>query len=254
MKMRRSVVVGVGAVMVMVLAASGVALAKEVQCKLNVGCVGTNNDDRLIGTSGPDNMSALKGDDVLKGLEGDDNAMRGGRGNDRLFGGPGEDHLGGGTGTDVLKGGANFDAYFFEENNWGKEFISDTPIVDTNLDTAHEVRFDFVTNDLTIRMTSRPGPEVKNATTGSTLNWEDNLIDRVIDGGGDDTVKGREDADNIQVFGGKNDKDTVFAGGGDDFIFTIDGDGLDVIDCGSGSNDSLRKDPGDMQTNCEHVT
>jgi serralysin len=256
--MRRTLLSLMALVALILVVVSGTASAKDVQCQPNVFCQGTNNDDRLIGTSGPDNMSALKGDDVLKGLEGDDNAMRGAQGSDRLVGGPGEDNLGGGTGKDVLKGGADFDAYFFFENNWGKEFISDTPIVDTNINTGHEVQFNSVTNDLNIHMTSGQGPEVKNATTGSTLNWEDNLIDIVVTGQGDDTVTGREDADNIQVPGhqivGTVDQDTIFAGGGDDFVFALDGDGDDVIACGSGSNDEVRMDAGDVQIDCEHVT
>jgi RTX calcium-binding nonapeptide repeat (4 copies) len=252
--MRRTILSLMALVALVLVVVGGTASAKVVQCKPNVGCVGTNNDDRLIGTSGSDNMSALKGADVLKGLEGDDNAMRGHQGNDRLLGGPGEDHLGGGTGKDVLKGGAGFDDYFFFENNWGKEFIDDTPIVDTDINTGHLVQFNLVTNNLTINMTSGPGPEVKNETTGSILNWEDNLIDIVTTGKGDDTVTGREVGDNIQVPGPPGDQDTINAGGGDDFVYTVDGDGQDVIDCGSGSNDEVRKDAADMQTNCEHVS
>jgi hypothetical protein len=91
----------------------------------------------------------------------------------------------------------------------------------------------------------------ENATKTNTLNWEDDLIDGVIDGGGDDTITGREVADNIQTFGGSDDKDTVFARGGDDYVYTLDNDDLDVIDCGDGMNDQYVKDAGDTQTNCE---
>jgi hypothetical protein len=40
------------------------------------------------------------------------------------------------------------------------------------------VRFDFVTDNLTINLTSRAGAaEVKNEINTSTLNWSDDLID-----------------------------------------------------------------------------
>lgn len=252
--MRRTVVL-LAAAMLLTLAASGVALAARINCP-NVDetddCVGTRNDDRLLGSAGPDNMTARGGDDVLRGREGDDNAMRGEAGRDRLYGGPGEDHLGGGTGKDVLEGGGGFDTYFFQENNWGRETIVDTPIVDTDVNTAHWVRFDFVTNDLIIDMNSRAESEVrrKDGTLGSTLNWENDLVDGVIDGEGDDVIIGRLVADNIQPFAGGSD--SVNARSGDDFIYTAD-DTVDTIECGEG-NDTVRKDAEDTATNCEDVT
>jgi RTX calcium-binding nonapeptide repeat (4 copies) len=250
--MRRTILSLMALVALSLVVVGGTASAKVVQCKPHVRCFGTKNDDRLIGTSRPDDMAGHKGDDVLKGREGND-TMRGDKGRDRLLGGPGEDSLDGGAGKDVLKGGADFDRYLFNENNWGKEFISDTPIVHTDIDTGHTVQFNLVTNNLTVNLTSGPGPEVKNATTGSTLNWEDNLIDIVVSGKGDDTVIGRAVADKIVDPGGSDDQDTIFAGGGDDFISTFDGDGLDVVACDGGTNDKLRKDAGDMQFDCELV-
>ena len=250
--MRRTILSLMALVALSLVVVGGTASAKVVQCKPHVRCFGTKNDDRLIGTSRPDDMAGHKGDDVLKGREGND-TMRGDKGRDRLLGGPGEDSLDGGAGKDVLKGGADFDRYLFNENNWGKEFISDTPIVHTDIDTGHTVQFNLVTNNLTVNLTSGPGPEVKNATTGSTLNWEDNLIDIVVSGKGDDTVIGRAVADKIVDPGGSDDQDTIFAGGGDDFISTFDGDGLDVVACDGGTNDKLRKHAGDMQFDCELV-
>jgi Ca2+-binding RTX toxin-like protein len=253
--MRRRAVLLLAVMAATLVMASGAAFAVTIiNCPSFSGtndCIGTNNNDRLIGTSDPDNMSALKGDDVLKGLEGDDNAMRGDQGNDRLLGGPGEDHIGGGTGKDVLKGGADFDTYFFQENNWGKETIVDTPIVDTDINTGHRVRFDGVRDNLTINLNSRAGaPEVKNESKTNTLNWSDDLIDVVSnDGMGDDTIIGRDVADNIQPSAGGTD--FVNARGGNDFIYTIDGV-ADDIDCGDG-NDTLRKDASDTNRNCETV-
>ncbi len=239
---------------VLTLAISGVALAASITCP-NAGgnaCNGTDQNDRLMGATGPDNMSAGRGNDVLFGRDGNDNAMRGESGRDRLYGGPGVDHLGGGTGKDVLEGGDDFDSYFFHENNWGKETIVDTPIVDTDINTAHEVRFDFVTEDLIIDMNSRAEPEVmrRDGTLTNTLDWENDLIDRVIDGKGDDLIIGRLTADNIQPFAGGSDR--VNARAGNDFIYTVDGT-VDSIECGEG-NDEIRKDAEDAATNCESVT
>jgi hypothetical protein len=59
--------------------------------------------------------------------------------------------------------------------------------------------------------------------------------------------------DNIQVFGGKNDKDIINSRGGNDFLYTADDDDEDVIDCGGGLEDELTKDDGDTATNCEEV-
>ncbi len=250
--MRRTALL-VTAAVVLLLGASGVALAARISCP-NAGgdsCTGTRNDDRLLGSSGPDNMLARGGDDVLKGRDGDDNAMRGEAGRDSLYGGPGADQLGGGEGRDALSGGAGFDTYFFQENNWGRETITDAPIVDTDINTAHEVRFDPVTTDLIIDMNSRAEPEVRrrDGSPGSTLNWENDLIDRVIDGEGDDIIIGRLTPDNIQPFAGGSDE--INARSGDDFIYTVD-ETADTIECGDGE-DTIRKDLEDTATNCEHV-
>lgn len=239
-----------GAVVVlMILLVGGVALAKTVLCQTGASCVGTNKDDLLVGTSAPDNVQGFGGDDVLKGREGSDNTLRGDEGNDRVLGGPGFDFLEGGSGKDVVKGGADGDVYFHPVG-WGKETIVDTPIVDTNLDTGHFARFDSVEGDLTINLNSRPrAPEVKTANGKNTLNWQDDLIDSIVDGEGDDTIVGRDVGDNIQPFAGGVDQ--VRARGGDDFVYAADGF-VDEVDCGKG-NDTVRGDAGDAIVNCETV-
>jgi RTX calcium-binding nonapeptide repeat (4 copies) len=240
---------------VLTLVTSGVALAARITCPNVSGtneCIGTKNNDRLLGSSRADNMSAGKGDDVLRGREGDDNAMRGNAGRDRLYGGPGHDQLGGGTGKDVLEGGGGFDTYFFFENNWGKETIVDTPIVDADINTGHSVRFDGVTNDLIIDLNSRAehGVRMRNGTLTNTLDWDNDLIDIVTnDGKGDDIIIGRLVADNIQPSAGGTD--SINARSGDDFIYTVDGV-KDDIECGDG-DDTVRKDTEDTASHCETV-
>jgi Ca2+-binding RTX toxin-like protein len=246
--MKRPTILLLATLVTALVLGSGPALAATIKCEPNRACNGTRRDDRLIGTDGDDQMQGGKGNDVLVGRGGDDNAMRGDGGADTLRGGPGRDHLGGGPGNDVLEGGPDYDFYFFDQG-WGKEDIVDTPILDSDLNNGHEVRFDFVTDDLTIHLTSGPGPEVTNTTKTSTLDWEADLIDIVIDGKGDDTITGREVGDNIQLFNPGNN--VVFALGGDDFVFSRNGQGGDVIDCGAGANDEVRMDAGDTQVNCE---
>jgi hypothetical protein len=91
----------------------------------------------------------------------------------------------------------------------------------------------------------------RNGTlTSSTLDWENDLIDRAIDGKGDDIIIGRLVADNIQPFAGG--VDSINARSGDDFIYTVDNT-VDEIECGDG-NDTVRKDAEDTATNCENVT
>jgi Ca2+-binding RTX toxin-like protein len=232
------------------MVASEPASAAKINCPNSGtdGCVGTKNDDVLIGTDGSDNMSGLGGDDILRGRGGDDNTLRADSGADKILGGAGNDHMDGGTGKDEVRGQGGYDSYNYGPH-WGKEVIVDTPIVDTDVNLGHFLRFDFVMGDLTIRLKSGSRREVTNAAKTSTLDWEDDLIDGVVDGGGDDKIRGRPVADNIQVFGGHKDADTILAGGGDDFIYSVDSDGDDFIDCGAGLNDEVRKDPGDTAIN-----
>lgn len=242
---------GIGALAAALVLGGGVVQAATKQCEPNRPCLGTKRNDRLIGTAGGDAIQGRDGNDLIEGGEGDDNAIRGDRGEDRLLGGPGRDHLIGGPDRDELEGGPDFDFYGFEQG-WGKEVIVDTPIVATDLNTGHQVRFDGVTDDLTIRLSSGPGREVSNKARSSTLDWEGDLIDQVIDGKGDDTITGREVGDNIQLFNpGEN---VVFALGGDDFVYSRNGKGGDEIDCGAGANDEVRPDAGDTHVNCEVVS
>ena len=230
---------------------TAIALADRVECKQNAFCEGTNRADVIIGTNGPEGIDAGRGDDIIRARGGDDNAIRAEGGDDKIKGGAGQDNLGGGRGQDILKGGSGFDFYFFNENNWGQEVIDDQPIVDASLDSGHQARFDGVTMDLEIDMTSTKGHEVTVSGGTATLDWESDLIDSIIDGDGDDSITGRAVADNIQPFNEGND--VVLAGDGNDFVYTADGFPTDSISCGDG-DDSARVDPGDsVDADCEDV-
>jgi hemolysin type calcium-binding protein len=111
----RRVVLVVGAMTLVLLLASGVALA--------VNKIGTNGPDTLRGTHGDDNLLGKGGNDVLFALRGHDNLLGGSGkdwvlgGNERipfggeknLVGGPGNDGVVGGIDSDTLLGGTGSD-------------------------------------------------------------------------------------------------------------------------------------------------
>jgi Ca2+-binding RTX toxin-like protein len=103
------------------VAASGVAWAATVDCRVGVFCEGTDEPDELIGTDQRDVMSGLQDEDLLVGfmgadeMYGDDPDFRGDdtrtdgddeligyRGPDTLFGFGGSDYLRGGRGDDLI--------------------------------------------------------------------------------------------------------------------------------------------------------
>jgi Ca2+-binding RTX toxin-like protein len=84
MVMRRSILVLVSLVLAMMLLASGVALAKNIN--------GTYRAEKLIGTAYADIIRAGDGNDVVFALAGADE-IRGDSGEDRLHGGKGNDRF-----------------------------------------------------------------------------------------------------------------------------------------------------------------
>jgi Ca2+-binding RTX toxin-like protein len=94
---------------VLVLAATALALLLASGVALAVNKVGTNGPDTLRGTDRADNLSGRAGNDFLVGLGGSDNLL-GDRGKDVLFGGSerrpsgGDKNLAGGPGNDATRG------------------------------------------------------------------------------------------------------------------------------------------------------
>ncbi len=117
----RRVVLVLGAMVLALLLASGVAWA--------INKIGTDGPDTLRGTNRADNLSGKAGNDVLYGLGGRDN-LRGGSGKDLVFGGSerrlsgGDKNLVGGRGNDVVLGGVGSDNILGEEGN---DLIADGP-------------------------------------------------------------------------------------------------------------------------------
>ena len=83
-----------GVVLVVVLLASGAALASPV-------LVGTDGNDMLLGTGRADTIRGGPGDDTINGLRGEDH-IYGGTGKDAISGGPQDDIVSGGPGDDTV--------------------------------------------------------------------------------------------------------------------------------------------------------
>ncbi len=101
------------------------------------------------------------------------------------------------------------------------------------------------------------GPEVKNASGTSTIDWGGtNVIEDVFTGGGDDQVTGNFAPNYIYANHGGG-ADTISTAGGNDEIHVDDGLGNDVVNCGetvlnTSDKDTVHFDSGDeIATNCE---
>jgi Ca2+-binding RTX toxin-like protein len=223
-----------------ILAASGVALAlNTINCKTNQVCTGTKRADLMKGTNGFNEIHARGNDDTLKGF-GSSDGLFGQEGDDRLRGGRGGDGLFGGKDDDNLRGEEAIDFYIYERSDWGDDtIIEDTPSRNFLVLPFEENITGPVTTNL--NSDSGPTPEVTNAQSASTVNWEGDVITSVVASSGDDTVTGNEAAnvilDNAGPFTETGpDTDAISAGGGDDFIIVEDGDSNDTVNCGEGDD------------------
>lgn len=235
--MRRTIFL-LAATALAVLLSSGVALAlNTINCKTNQVCTGTERADLMKGTDGFNEMYGRDGNDILKGF-GKWDALLGQEGNDRLLGGRGADYVGGGKDDDTLRGEGAIDGYSFERSDWG----DDTIIEDSPSRNAVLLPFgENFTGPVATNLTSSSSPEVENAASASTVNWEGNVITFVVGSSGNDTVLGNDAANEIYddagpFYGTGPDTDTISAGGGSDFIVVQDGDSNDTVNCGEGDD------------------
>jgi Ca2+-binding RTX toxin-like protein len=235
---------------------SGVALAVTKSCEALVECFGTRKADTLNGSEGRDFMFGKGRGDTLNGLA-DSDLLYGQGGADKLFGGPGLDSMTGGPANDALSGGEDADSYYFGDG-WGKDSLADGA-TDGNMvffvkgpEQDQQVP---VTANLTIKLISGEGPEVKNASGTNTIEWEAHAIAHVLSGTGDDHISGNASANTIASTAGG--ADTISTGGGDDVINVVDHSEDDVVDCGetlfnNSDNDTVSYDSGDqIAPNCE---
>ena len=97
--MKRRTVLLLAAVGVVLLLASGVALAVNKGCSGD--CVGTREADTLSGSTHHDRIAGMEGDDIILGFLGDDQ-IYGDEGNDTLYGYDGTDTIYGDEGNDII--------------------------------------------------------------------------------------------------------------------------------------------------------
>ncbi len=238
---------------------SGVALAVTKSCVADVACFGTRKADTLNGSEGNDKMYGKGRGDTLNGFGGSD-SLYGEGGADKLFGGMGPgvvNSLVGGPGNDLLSGGDGLEHYYFGDG-WGKDFITDGATSQNAVIFSKEPAPDeFVptTANLTIKLVSGEGPEVKNASGTSTIDWQGvAIIEDVFSGSGDDRITGNFEPNHISAGAGA---DNISSAGGNDLIYVADGSGDDVVDCGetlgnSLDNDTVFFDSGDqIAADCE---
>jgi hypothetical protein len=208
-----------------------------------IKCVGTDHADLMKGTAGLDAMYGRDKGDTLKGF-GRIDALLGQKGNDTLLGGDGQDTLIGGLDDDTLRGQDALDIYWFAPPDWGQDTISEvSPRNIVRLPDGEHFGGTITTN---LNSDSGPVPEVTNADSGSTVNWDGEVISIVIGSTGDDTVTGNDAANDI--FDGAErdtDADTISGAGGDDLIDVQDGAGDDTVECGEG-HDQVDFDEGDV--------
>ena len=223
------------------LVASGVALAADITCPNGIGnlCIGTNKADTMTGTNQ---------DDVMKARGGADTMHAGGRG-DRLFGGDGNDEVSagsgndsligdslagdslvGGAGDDSLSGGDGNDTYFFSEG-WGADRIAaDGEGAEMGTDSLD---FSLVSKPLDVDLVSSPDrDEVFSILSGAgMLNFPAMVkIEKVTGGEERDVVRGN-DAPN--VFSGEVGNDSLYGREGNDVL--TGGPGADAL--GGGPDD-----------------
>lgn len=133
--MRRTVLL-LAVMALAVVAASGVALANNIQ--------GDGGDNRLVGTNGKDTISGGGGDDDISGRDGAD----------RLFGDSGRDEIRGGKGDDRLQVGLGQDALF---GNAGSDFVNAIDGQYNDLVDCGQGEFDVAGIDLDL---DSSGPEI----------------------------------------------------------------------------------------------
>ena len=147
----------------------------------------------------------------------------------------------------MLDGGEGGDTYYFETDDWGDDTITDD-------DPSNRLRFlSSIDADLYISLVPKPARHEVSNKAGSTIKWEGDVIEDVINSGaGDDKIYGNE-ADNTIISQQGGDNDTIYGGEGTEYIDVFDGSGGDYVDCGenAGDRDFARRDRGDRVVNCE---
>ena len=167
------------------------------------------------------------GNDTVRGMAGDDTLL-GGTGHDVLEGGGDHDWLDGGQGDDTLIGGADGDTYVIDSVN---------DIVIEGTDTFQQL-VDLYPRDMVITSVSidtlAAGIEDGRLTGDTALNLGGNELDNVLTGQqGANVLNGRGGNDTLDGLSGD---DLLLGGDGNDTLNHRQGNGLDTLDGGQGSD------------------
>lgn len=195
------------------------------------------------GTEPPELVEGTEGDDSLVGAGGDD-TLRGGGGDDTLNGGGGNDVMNGGAGDDSMSGGVGDDTYVV--NSAGDRVVE-------TLGQGH----DRVLADVAYTL----GANLEDLTLASHSHrgGGNELANRIVGNGGDDTLSGGGGDDSLiggvgdDVESGGSGHDDLNGGAGDDRLAAGLGDdhlsggaGADTMSGGEG-HDRLAGGIGDDQ-------
>ena len=203
-----------------------------------------SGNDTVVAGDGNDLVLAGKGDDTVDGGEGDD-LLLGGKGDDTLTGGAGSDHVSGGKGDDVLIYVAADNAPEDEDYYDGGKGLDTLRIVltlDTFADADIQAEIDAA--QAFFADPANRGKVFSFALLGNLSAKNIENIEIVVDGG--NAIGGDDTSEEISS---TSANDTILAGGGDDVITYVSGDGNDVVDGGDG-NDRFKiiEDPGSDST------
>lgn len=248
-----------------------------ITANLGTGLISADGGSSTIsGLAGIESVSTGNGNDSITGNTLDNN-LNGGNGNDTISGGTGNDTLTGGIGNDVLSGDAGNDT-FTETITNGMDTIDGGAGIDTvnyddniltaqityNMDTgivSRNNQNDTLTNIETVIATDSLLDEliVTSDADGISINLANGNVsgafngmlslqqfENVTTGNGNDTITGSTAA-NLIITAGGNDTlsggigaDTLQGGSGNDTYTNFQvGDGADIVDDLSGTNDML---------------
>lgn len=253
--MSRREVLLITAVVVTLVAASSVALANDIDCKVGVPCVGTPEADTMTGTPEADTMKGLGGGDTMLGRGGDDTYAFGPDwGSDRIPADGEDADMGTDTlnfsllvaplDVDLVSSAARDEVYSVFSGAGTLNFPATVQIEDVKGGQARDVvRGNGVSNLFNGRagndsLYGRDGDDRHNGGLGA---------DALVGGADNDVLKGGLGADTVY-----GDNPEVPTETGDDTIDVRDGE-KDTVDCGPGTDTVFFDEGIDSVTNtCEN--
>jgi Ca2+-binding RTX toxin-like protein len=191
-----------------------------------------SGDDTLVGGAGADSISGGDGADVIDGGAGADNLFGGG-GNDTLYSRLGEGPAP--LSTEVIDGGDGVDFAIVDRSSSTRSFTLDLadPTLQTSLGEGTTIvnveRIDFRSGS---GMDFLSGGELADVLSGGGGS------DTIAGGGDDDTLIGGAGLDTID--GGDGNDTAVFSGNRADYVISIIGDVVDIIDTRRGGDGADR--------------